>query len=98
MGARSGRLCGPKSMTEKDAAVYGCGVLHVRDRAVIRVQLCLIVCREGPVLALNELGRRCRKIYLCHTSSAVCKGLTTQFSVSVRNARRLLCTWGKVAY
>ena len=50
--------------------------MHVRDRAVIRVQLCLIVCREGPVLALNELGRRCREIYLCHTSSAVhAKGL-----------------------
>ena len=46
-------LRGPESLTEGGFAKYGCGVLHVRDRSIVSIQLGLIVRREGSVITFS---------------------------------------------
>ena len=74
----------PKSLTEGGAAKHGRGVLHVRDRSIVCVQLGLIVRREGSVVVFTESERGCHEVYLCHAPSTILEGSANKVSVSVR--------------
>ena len=82
--AEKGRPAGSEPAIEGDAAKHLRGVLHIRYRPVIRVQLRLVIHGEGPMIPSHKPASGRNQVYLCFAPSAVFKGSAHQVTVAIR--------------